>query len=112
MTWHTIKRFADAATREELFTGQWQNGPSFLDDYKPYLDYRWNEGFTNACKLWEEIVPLGYKGSYQRVRAHLHDKRTSPRPVTARPPSPRPPALRHPHRIRAAPAQGHADSMR
>ncbi|GGS90058.1 hypothetical protein GCM10010206_61010 [Streptomyces cinerochromogenes] len=40
-------------------------------------------------KLWEEIVPLGYKGSYQRVRAYLHNKRTSPRPVTARPPSPR-----------------------
>ncbi|MFH8701852.1 transposase [Streptomyces chartreusis] len=34
-------------------------------------------------------MPLGYKGSYQRVRAYLHDKRTSPRPVTARPPSPR-----------------------
>jgi transposase len=34
-------------------------------------------------------VPLGYKGSYQRVRAYLHKKRTSPRPVVARPPSPR-----------------------
>lgn len=29
------------------------------------------------------------KGSYQRVRAYLHDKRTSPQPVTARPPTPR-----------------------
>ncbi|MFF7452396.1 MULTISPECIES: transposase [unclassified Streptomyces] len=34
-------------------------------------------------------MPLGYKGSYQRVRAYLHNKRTSPRPVTARPASPR-----------------------
>ncbi|MER6376729.1 transposase [Streptomyces mirabilis] len=34
-------------------------------------------------------MPLGYKGSYQRVRAYLHKKRTSPRPVTTRPPSPR-----------------------
>ncbi|MCP9956126.1 transposase [Streptomyces sudanensis] len=34
-------------------------------------------------------MPLGYKGSYQRVRAYLRKKRTSPRPVTARPPSPR-----------------------
>nr|WP_234432493.1 transposase [Streptomyces sp. NRRL S-378] len=33
--------------------------------------------------------PLGYQGSYQRVRAYLRQKRTSPRPVTARPPSPR-----------------------
>ncbi|MDQ1051521.1 hypothetical protein [Streptomyces sp. V4I2] len=44
-------------------------------------------------------MPLGYKGSYQRVRAYLYDKRTSPRPVTARPPSPWAVAgwiLRHP----------------
>ncbi|THA31565.1 transposase [Streptomyces sp. A1547] len=84
-----LKQLADAAAPEELFTGQWQNRISVLDDYKSYLDDRWNEGFTNAWKLWEEIVPLGYKGSYQRVRAYLHKKRTSPRPVTARPPSPR-----------------------
>ncbi|MFG3532308.1 hypothetical protein ACGF8B_37105 [Streptomyces sp. NPDC047917] len=69
MSWHTVKRFADATKPEELFTGQWQNRSSVLDDYKPYLDDRWNEGCTNAWKLWEEIVPLGYKGSYQRVRA-------------------------------------------
>ncbi|MFA3843879.1 VOC family protein [Streptomyces aureus] len=87
--WRTVKQFADAARPEELSTGQWQNRPSVLDDYKPYLDDRWNEGCTNAWKLWEEIVPLGYKGSYQRVRAYLHKKRTSPRPVVARPPSPR-----------------------
>ncbi|MFJ3446133.1 transposase [Streptomyces sp. NPDC086081] len=34
-------------------------------------------------------MPLGYKGSYQRVRAYLRKKRTSPRPAAARPPSPR-----------------------
>ncbi len=89
MTYHTVKQLANAATPEELFTGQWQNRPSVLDDYKPYLDDRWNEGCANARKLWEEIVPLGYKGSYQRVRAYLHDKRNSPRSATARPPSPR-----------------------
>lgn len=99
MTSRTVKKYADAAKPEDLFTGQWQNRPSVLDDYKPYLDDRWGEGCTSAWKLWEEIVPLGYKGSYQRVRAYLHDKRTSPRPVTARPPSPRAVAgwiLRHP----------------
>ncbi|GHG63665.1 ISL3 family transposase [Streptomyces griseocarneus] len=89
MTSRTVKRYADAAKPEDLFTGQWQTRPSVLDEYKTYLDDRWSEGCTNAWKLWEEIVPLGYKGSYQRVRAYLHQKRTSPRPVTARPPSPR-----------------------
>ncbi|MGY4907204.1 ISL3 family transposase [Streptomyces sp. 900116325] len=89
MTSRTVKRYADAARPEDLFTGQWQTRASVLDEYKPYLDNRYNEGRTNAWKLWEEIVPLGYQGSYQRVRAYLHQKRTCPRPVTARPPSPR-----------------------
>ncbi|MFF1650931.1 transposase [Streptomyces sp. NPDC058240] len=89
MTSRTVKRYADAAKPEDLFTGQWQTRTPVLDEYEPYLDDRWNAGCTNAWKLWEEIVPLGYKGSYQRVRAYLRQKRTSPRPVTARPPSPR-----------------------
>ncbi|MFF4166362.1 ISL3 family transposase [Streptomyces sp. NPDC001741] len=89
MTSRTVKRYADAAKPEDLFAGQWQTRTSVLDEYKTYLDDRWNEGCTNAWKLWEEIVPLGYQGSYQRVRAYLYQKRTSPRPVTARPPSPR-----------------------
>ncbi|MFJ8664043.1 transposase [Streptomyces sp. NPDC093795] len=89
MTWRTVQRFADAAAPEELSTGQWQNRTSVLDEYKTYLDERWNEGCSNAWKVWEEIVPLGYKGSYQRVRAYIRKKRTSPQPVTARPPSPR-----------------------
>ncbi|MFD4336537.1 hypothetical protein ACFWPP_04885 [Streptomyces anulatus] len=89
MTYRTVKQLADTATPEELFTGQWQNRPSALDDHKPHLDDRWSEDCTNAWKLWEEIVPPGHKSSYQRVRAYLHDKRTSPQPVTERPPSPR-----------------------
>ncbi|WP_256215556.1 hypothetical protein [Streptomyces sp. Ag109_O5-10] len=60
MTYRTVKQFADATSPEALFTGQWQSRPSVLDDFKPYLDDRWNEGCTNAWKLWEEIVPLGY----------------------------------------------------
>ncbi|MFI7360433.1 ISL3 family transposase [Streptomyces avidinii] len=89
MTSRTVKRYADAAKPEDLFTGLWQTRTSVLDEYKTHLDDRWKEGCTNAWKLWEEIVPLGYQGSYQRVRAYLRLKRTSPRPSTARPPSPR-----------------------
>lgn len=50
MSWRTVKQFADAVTPEELFTGQWRNLPSVLDDFKPYLDDRWSEGCTNAWK--------------------------------------------------------------
>ncbi|WP_455678890.1 ISL3 family transposase [Streptomyces avidinii] len=90
MTHRTVKSLADAAKPEDLFRGQWQhNRTSVLDEYKPYLDERWDEGCTNAWKLWEEIVPLGYRGSYGRVSAYLRAKRTSPRPVAAQPPAPR-----------------------
>ncbi|MEV5783734.1 ISL3 family transposase [Streptomyces sp. NPDC048448] len=90
MTHRTVKSLADAARPEDLFHGQWQyNRTSALDDYKPYLDDRWNEGATNAWKLWEEIVPLGYKGSYGIVSAYIRKKRTAPRAVTAQPPAPR-----------------------
>nr|BCD33701.1 ISL3 family transposase [Streptomyces violaceusniger] len=90
MTHRTVKSLADAARPEDLFRGQWQyNRTSALDEYKPYLDDRWNEGCTNAWKLWEEIVPLGYKGSYGIVSAYIRKKRTSPQPVTAQPPAPR-----------------------
>ncbi|MEU9497044.1 ISL3 family transposase [Streptomyces sp. NPDC048215] len=89
MTYRTVKLLADATTPEDLFHGQWQGRPSVLDAYRPYLDDRWNQGCTNAWKAWEEIVPLGYKGSYQRVRAYFRTKRLSADPVTAPPPSPR-----------------------
>ncbi|WP_254047319.1 transposase [Streptomyces aureus] len=89
MTSRTVKLFADAATPEDLFRGQWQGRPSKLDAFKPYLDDRRNQGCTNAWAVWEEIAPLGYQGSYQRVRAYFRKKRISPNPITARPPSPR-----------------------
>jgi DNA helicase-2/ATP-dependent DNA helicase PcrA len=90
MTHRTVKSLAEAAGPEDLFRGQWQyNRTSALDEYKPYLDERWDEGCTNAWKLWEEIIPLDYTGSYGIVSAYIRKKRTSPRPVTARPPAPR-----------------------
>lgn len=64
----------------------------------------------------EEIVPLGYQGSYQRVRASFRDKRLSPGPVTARPPSPESPPdgssadpTGDPHRDGARSAQGRSE---
>jgi hypothetical protein len=50
MTLNTILRFSRAATAEEMFTGQWQSRATRLDDYKPCLDQRWQEGCTNAWK--------------------------------------------------------------
>ncbi|WP_144387190.1 transposase [Streptomyces sp. SAJ15] len=102
MTYRTVKRLADAAAPEDLFQGQWQNCPTKLDDFKPYLDERWSEGCTNAWTLWEEITARGYKGGYGAVRAYIYPKRTSPQPISPRPPSPRTVAgwiLRHPDNL-------------
>lgn len=68
MTSRAVKRYTDAATPEDLFTGQWQARTSVLDEDKTYLNGCCNEGHTKAWKPWEEIVPLGYQGSYQGVR--------------------------------------------
>ncbi|MEU9211312.1 hypothetical protein AB0D27_26090 [Streptomyces sp. NPDC048415] len=76
-----------------------------MDEFKPYLDDRWNQGCTNAWKVWEEIVPLGYTGSYQRVRAYFRTKRLSADPLPASPPSLRTVAdwiLRHPDSLTEA----------
>ncbi|WP_326741040.1 hypothetical protein [Streptomyces sp. NBC_01022] len=61
LTSRIVKLFADAVTPEDLFHGQWQGRPSKLDAFNPYLDDRWNQGCTNAWRVWEEIVPPGYQ---------------------------------------------------
>ncbi|MGW0312670.1 hypothetical protein [Streptomyces flavidovirens] len=87
MTHRTVKSLADAARPEDLFRGQWQhNRTSVLDEYKPYLDERWDEGCTNAWKLWEEIVLLGLSRQLrpgQRLPAREADLATAGHRATA-----------------------------
>lgn len=87
MTYRTVKQLADAHAPEELFRGQWQNRATRLDTFKPYLHQRWEEGCTNAWKLWEEITEHGYRGGYGAVRDYLRPLRTTPHPPAVRPPS-------------------------
>ncbi|MGW2017663.1 ISL3 family transposase [Streptomyces sp. NPDC001927] len=90
MTLNTIMRFSRATTPEEMFTGQWQNRATRLDDYKPYLDQRWQEGCTNAWKLWEEIKEQGYPRGYAGVRDYVsRNLRGKPQPIGRRLPSAR-----------------------
>ncbi|MET7852396.1 ISL3 family transposase [Streptomyces avermitilis] len=90
MTLNTILRFSRATTPEEMFTGQWQNRATRLDVYKPYLDQRWQEGCTNAWKLWEEIKEQGYPRGYAGVRDYVsRNLRGKPQPIGPRPPSAR-----------------------
>ncbi|TKA06419.1 helix-turn-helix domain-containing protein [Actinacidiphila oryziradicis] len=65
---NTVRRFAHAATAEELSTGKWQGRSSVLDPFKPYLHQRWQEGCTNARTLFEEIKSAGFRGQCTIVR--------------------------------------------
>lgn len=85
----TVRRFARADTVEELLV---HNGtgrrPSLLEQFKPYLHQRFNEGVTNATQLLSEIKALGYRGSYQILRDYVRPFRTTghvPQPPPAPP---------------------------
>ncbi|MFE9328958.1 ISL3 family transposase [Nocardia sp. NPDC052278] len=88
----TARRFARAASPEELLVNN-RTGyrRSLLEDHKPYLHQRWNEGCTNAAHLFIEIKTRGYRGSDKILRKYLHQFRTGdqiawtpPKPPTAR----------------------------
>jgi transposase len=67
----TVRRFYRAASAEELLAKIKDGRPSLLDDYKPYLHQRWNEGCTNVRQLHVELRRRGYRGSYGTVRDYV-----------------------------------------
>jgi transposase len=89
---NTVRRFARASDPGQLLvhdgTG---HRPSILDEHAPYLHQRWNEGCTDATRLWRELRARGYPGGYSRVRDYLAAFRgTTPAPA----PVPQPPKAR------------------
>jgi transposase len=88
----TVRRFARATTVEELLT---RNGTghrrSLLEEFKPYLHQRFNEGCTNATQLFGEIKARGYRGGQKIVHEYLHPFRATGRVPQ---PTPQPPSVR------------------
>jgi transposase len=66
----TVQRFARAGSVDELLVRA-VTRESKLDDFKPYLCRRWNEGARNASALHAELRQLGWAGSAQPVRRYL-----------------------------------------
>ena len=67
----TVRRFYYAETVGELLVQVKDGRPSILDDHKPYLHQRWNDGITNVIQLHAELKERGYKGSYGTVRDYV-----------------------------------------
>ena len=87
----TVRKFARAASIEELLARPMAGGPGILDEHKPYLHERWNAGCTNALQLHAEITARGYRGSPGTVNLYLQPFRT----LSAAPPArPAPPKVR------------------
>jgi transposase len=85
----TVQRFAHADSIDELLTKA-RNRGSLLDAFKPYLHERFNGGCTDAARLTEEIVAIGYRGSDKTVRRYLQPFRAT---LTAPPAKPVPPTV-------------------
>ena len=67
----TVRRFYRAATVDELLAKVRDGRPSILDEHKPYLHQRWNEGITNVIQLHSELKERGYKGGYGTIRDYV-----------------------------------------
>jgi transposase len=67
----TVRRFYRAASVDELLAKIKDGRPSLLDDHKPYLHRRWNEGCTNVRQLHAELRERGYKGGYGTIRDYV-----------------------------------------
>ena len=66
----TVQRFARAGSAGELL-GKATSRESKLDEFKPYLHQRWNEGVTDAAALHAELQQRGWAGSEQTIRRYV-----------------------------------------
>ncbi len=66
----TVNRFARAQSIDELLVKALAR-ESGLDEFKPYLCRRWNEGARDASVLHAELRQQGWTGSARTVRRYL-----------------------------------------
>lgn len=102
----TVRRFARAAGVEELLATARDGRASVLDEFKPYLNHRFNAGHTNGSQLFAEIREQGYRGSLGTVLGYLRPFRAHAAAPPAVPPPPTVRAvtgtlLRHPDTLDA-----------
>jgi transposase len=87
----TVRRFYRAQNVDELLARTRDGRPSLLDEHKPYLHQRWNQGCTNVRQLHTELRERGYRGGYGTIRDYVQPFRE----LGAAPPAvPAPPKTR------------------
>ncbi len=84
----TVRRYASAASPDELSADAPAARASLLDPHLPYLHKRWEEGCRSTDMLHQEIRGRGYRGSLRTLRRHTAQLRQA----TARPAPPPAPA--------------------
>jgi transposase len=71
-----VRRFAKADNVDDLLAKA-RSRSTLLDEFKPHLHQRFNDGHTDATALCREIQALGYRGSPQTVRHYLQSFRSN-----------------------------------
>ena len=84
----TVQRFARAQGIDELLVRA-VTREATLDEFKPYLCQRWNEGVRDASALHAELREQGWKGSAQAVRRYVAPFRKTTAPAEPPPAVPK-----------------------
>ncbi|MCX5559527.1 transposase [Streptomyces sp. NBC_00038] len=84
----TVRRYAQAATADDMIAQYPRRGRHGIARYAPYLNQRWNEGCTDSGRLHRELRELGYLGSARSVRRWLEPLRGTDPPLGGLPEAP------------------------
>ncbi len=61
LAWRTVRKYIEADSCPQYPEDRIR--PSILTPWLPYLEKRWQAGYTNATQLWREIKAKGFAGS-------------------------------------------------
>ena len=84
----TVRRYATAATADELIPGARLSRPGLLGPHQAYLQQRWDDGIRSTQRLHAELRDRGYQGSLRTLRrltARLRRDTAVPAPPPAPP---------------------------
>ncbi len=82
----TVRRYATAATPDQLIGGPRLTRPGLLGPHQAYLRQRWDEGVRSTNRLHQELRERGYRGSertLRRLTAQLRHDTAVPTPPPA-----------------------------